>query len=162
MTPADRYALHRHAWGQLAELVRPLDRYAIRAPGPDASFSVLEHVLHELDTSRWFVATAQGSAPPEPFERDQVEDGAALVVLAGQCHEVLHEAIGGLGESTAGVLVGRKEPVEVKTGELLEILIWHASHHRSQLSLLLRGRGFAVPSYSPVRWLMARSRTGPG
>ena len=111
---------------------------------------------------RCFVATAQGGAPPEPFDRDLVEDGAALVALAGQCHEELHEAIGRLGESRAGVLVGRREPVEVRSDELLEILIWHASHHRSQIALLLRGRGFAVPGYSPVRWLMARSRTGPG
>jgi len=158
MTPSDRYALHRHSWDQLAVLVQSLDRDQIRAPGPGGSNSVLEHVLHELDTSRWLVATVQGEAPPESLNRDQVQDGRALVTLAGGWHAQIQAAIARYGESEASVLAGRRDPGRVKCGELLEAMVWHANHHRAQLSLLLRGRGLSVPGYSPVRWLIARSR----
>lgn len=158
MTPSDRYALHRHSWDQLAVLVESMDRHQIRAPGPGGSNSVLDLVVHELDASRRFVALVQGEAPPEPLDRDQVADGSALVALAAQLHAQIQEAIARHGESEARVVAGRTDPAWVKSGELLEVLVWHASHHRAQLSLLLRGRGLSVPGYSPLRWLIGRSR----
>ncbi len=158
MDPLWRTALERQLGGALAMLENalracPEDLWGDRARQPEFWYSVY-HTLFFLDLH--LSGTAEGFAPPPPFNLDELDPRGLLPDRVygkdemqrylDHCRTKLHAVVGALTDE------GARRPCAYPWGEVsfAEVLVYatrHVQHHAAQLNLVLRHATGATPGW---------------